>query len=40
MAENDIFDELMKSVQEMDDIVNGQSQPTRRFEFPESEGDD
>ena len=40
MTENDIFDELIKSVQEMDDIVKGQSQPTRRFEFPESEGDD
>jgi hypothetical protein len=40
MTENDIFDELIKSVQEMDDIVKGQSQPARRFEFPESEGDD
>jgi hypothetical protein len=40
MTENDIFDELIKSVQEMDDIVKGRSHPTRRFEFPDSEGED
>jgi len=40
MSENDIFVELMTSVQEMDAIVKGQAQPTRRFEFPESEGDE
>jgi putative transcriptional regulator len=32
-----MFDELMKSVQEMDGIVKGQKQPARRFEFPEPE---
>jgi putative transcriptional regulator len=32
-----MFDELMKSVQEMDGIVKGQKQPTRRFEFHEPE---
>lgn len=35
--DNDMFDELMASVQEMDDIVKGQKQPARRFEFPEPE---
>lgn len=35
--DNDMFDELMTSVQEMDDIVKGQKQPARRFEFPEPE---
>jgi hypothetical protein len=40
MTENDIFEELMASVQEMDDIIKGQAQPTRRFEFPEHEGDE
>lgn len=35
--DNDMFDELMASVQEMDDIVKGQKQPVRRFEFPEPE---
>ena len=34
---NDMFDELMTSVQEMDGIVKGQKLPTRRFEFPEPE---
>ncbi len=32
-----MFDELMKSVQEMDGIVKGQKQPTRLFEFHEPE---
>jgi putative transcriptional regulator len=32
-----MFDELMKSVQEMDGIVKGQKQPARRFEFHEPE---
>jgi hypothetical protein len=32
-----MFDELMKSVQEMDGVVKGQEQPTRRFEFSEPE---
>lgn len=35
--DNDVFDELMTSVQEMDGIVKGQKQPTRRFEFREPE---
>jgi len=35
--DNDMFDDLMASVQEMDDIVKGQKQPARRFEFPEPE---
>ena len=35
--DNDMFDELMTSVQEMDGIVKGQKQPARRFEFPEPE---
>ena len=35
--DNDMFDDLMASVQEMDDIVKGQKQPARRFEFPELE---
>ena len=30
----------MASVQEMDDIVKGQTLPTRQFEFLESEGDE
>ena len=34
---NDMFDELMTSVQEMDGIVKGQKRPTRRFEFREPE---
>lgn len=35
--DNDMFDELMTSVQEMDGIVKGQKRPTRRFEFREPE---
>ena len=35
--DNEMFDELMTSVQEMDGIVKGQKLPTRRFEFPEPE---
>lgn len=35
--DNDMFDELMASAQEMDDIVKGQKQPARSFEFPEPE---
>ena len=35
--DNEMFDELMASVQEMDDIVKGQKKPARRFEFPEPE---
>lgn len=35
--DNDMFDELMASVQEMDGIVKGQKQVARRFEFPEPE---
>lgn len=40
MSENDIFEELMESVQEMNDIIKGQAQPTRQFEFSEHEGDE
>lgn len=32
-----MFDELMASVQEMDDIIKGQTKPSRRSEFPEKE---
>lgn len=35
--DNDMFDELMTSVQEMDSIVKGQEKAARRFEFPEPE---
>ena len=35
--DNDIFDELMASVQEMDGIVKEQMKPARSFEFPEPE---
>ena len=35
--DNNMFDELMESVQEMDSIVKGQNQPTRYFEFFEPE---
>lgn len=35
--DNDMFDELMASAQEMDDIVKGQKQPARSVEFPEPE---
>ena len=35
--DNDMFDELMASAQEMDGIVKGQKQPARRFDFPEPE---
>ena len=35
--DNDMFDELMASVQEMDGIVKGQKKPARSFEFPEPE---
>ena len=35
--DNDMFDELMTSVQEMDGIVKGQKNAVRRFEFPEPE---
>jgi|TARA_B110001452_G_scaffold69794_1_gene56377 putative transcriptional regulator len=35
--DNDMFDELMTSVQEMDGIVKGQKKAVRRFEFPEPE---
>lgn len=35
--DNDIFDDLMASVQEMDDIVKGKKQPARRLEFPDPE---
>ena len=35
--DNDMFDELMASAQEMDGIVKGKKQPARRFEFPDPE---
>jgi len=30
-----MFDELLQSVDEMDQIVKGKKQPARRFEFPD-----
>ncbi len=33
----EMFDELRASIQEMDDIVKGKTQPSRKFEFPEPE---
>ncbi len=32
-----MFDELLQSVDEMDQIVKGKKQPSRQFEFPEPE---
>jgi len=32
-----MFDGLMASVQEMDEIIKGEQQPTRLFTFPEPE---
>lgn len=32
-----MFDELMASVQEMDDIAKDKKSPSRRFEFPDPE---
>lgn len=32
-----MFDELLTSVQEMDEIAAGKKQPTRVFEYPEPE---
>ena len=34
---NEMFEELLASVQEMDDIVKGKSKPSRQFEYPEPE---
>ncbi|PIE41930.1 MAG: transcriptional regulator [Gammaproteobacteria bacterium] len=33
----DMFDELLASVQEMDEIVKGNAEPSRSFEYPEPE---
>lgn len=35
-----MFEELLASVQEMDDIIKGETQPTRKFDLPKSEGDE
>ena len=32
-----MFDELLKSVEEMDAIAEGKKKPTRKFEFPDPE---
>ena len=32
-----MFDELIKSVEEMDAIAKGRKKPTRKFEFPDPE---
>jgi putative transcriptional regulator len=34
---NEMFDELLASVQEMDEIVKGKKDASRAFEFPEPE---
>ncbi len=34
---NELFDELLASVQEMDQIVKGKSEPSRIQEYPEPE---
>ena len=34
---NEMFDELLASVQEMDEIVKGKKDVSRVFEFPEPE---
>ncbi len=36
--DKEMFDELLASVQEMDDIVKGKEQPSRKFEFPKKDG--
>jgi len=33
--EKNMFDELLASVEEMDEIVKGRKQPARTFEYPE-----
>ncbi|MET0069839.1 MAG: NadS family protein [Candidatus Thiodiazotropha sp.] len=35
--DNKMFDELLASVKEMDEIAKGKKAPSRRFEFPELE---
>lgn len=35
--DNAMFNELLKSVEQMDDIVQGKRKPARQFEFPELE---
>jgi len=37
MMEKDMFDELMASIQEMDQIVKHEQQAGRSFEFPDPE---
>ncbi len=36
-VDNDMFDELMSSVQEMDAIVKGEQKASRTFDFPDPE---
>ncbi|MFC3152272.1 NadS family protein [Litoribrevibacter euphylliae] len=35
--EQDMFDELMASIQQMDDIVQGKDKASRAFDFPDPE---
>jgi putative transcriptional regulator len=35
--EKEMFDELLESVQEMDEVVDGKKQASRIFDFPDSE---
>lgn len=37
MMDKKMFDELLTSVQEMDDMVKGSKKASRRFDFPEPE---
>jgi len=36
-VDNDMFDELMSSVQEMDAIIKGEQKASRTFDFPDPE---
>ena len=35
--DKELFDELLQSVQEMDEVARGKRKPSRRTEFPEPE---
>ncbi len=35
--DNDMFNELLNSVEQMDNIVKGKAKPSRCFEFPDPE---
>ena len=35
--DDDMFNELLASVEQMDDIIKGKAKPSRSFEFPDPE---